>query len=139
MAFAAVPYQRADLTSLELTASECHARLQWIGDVTSPTTTRESGARAVGAMMRAGGRSALIASRTARPPHPEKGALPDDVARGDREGSGRRPMWRLTARFWICLGSLTFTPPTSWIASALYRAVAANRHALPGGTPACHL
>ena len=57
-AFALVPYQRADLGLLGLTERECHDRLQWIGDAQAPrTSARESGARAVGAMMRVGGRS----------------------------------------------------------------------------------
>jgi predicted DCC family thiol-disulfide oxidoreductase YuxK len=56
-AFTAVPYQRADLAALGLTEDECHARLQWIGDVTEPRATRESGARAVGALSRTGGRT----------------------------------------------------------------------------------
>ncbi len=53
--FAAVPYQRTDLASLGLTERECHDRVQWIGDVAAPATTRESGARAVGALLRRGG------------------------------------------------------------------------------------
>jgi hypothetical protein len=54
-AFTAVPYQRADLDPLGLTERECHARLQWIGDTRDPRGTRESGARAVGALCRTGG------------------------------------------------------------------------------------
>jgi len=53
--FAAVPYQRTDLGPLVLTERECHERVQWIGDVAAPVTTRESGARAVGALLSAGG------------------------------------------------------------------------------------
>ena len=53
--FTAVPYQRADLTSLCLTEQECHERVQWIGDVDAPVKSRESGARAVGALLRRGG------------------------------------------------------------------------------------
>ncbi len=55
-AFSAIPYQRTDLAALGLTEKECQERVQWIGKVTSPVTTRESGARAVGALMRRGGR-----------------------------------------------------------------------------------
>jgi predicted DCC family thiol-disulfide oxidoreductase YuxK len=54
-AFAAVPYQRTDLAALALTETECHERVQWIGDVAAPVATRESGARAVGALLRVGG------------------------------------------------------------------------------------
>ena len=56
-AFAATPYQRADLERLGLTARACHERVQWIGDVTAPVTTRETGAQAVGALLDVGGRS----------------------------------------------------------------------------------
>ncbi len=35
------------------------------------------------------------------------------------------------------LGHLIATPPVSWVAALVYRWVAANRHRLPGGTPAC--
>ena len=54
-AFSAVPYQRTDLGALSLTDRECHERVQWIGDASAPVTTRESGARAVGALLRVGG------------------------------------------------------------------------------------
>ena len=37
------------------------------------------------------------------------------------------------------LGNLLATPPISWLAALGYRFVAANRHRLPGGTPACAL
>jgi hypothetical protein len=56
-AFTATPYQRADLERLGLTERECHERVQWVGDVTAPVTTRETGARAVGALLDVGGRS----------------------------------------------------------------------------------
>ena len=56
--FAAVPYQRVELGRLGLTERECHERVQWIGDAQAPrTSARESGARAVGALFRAGGRA----------------------------------------------------------------------------------
>ena len=38
---------------------------------------------------------------------------------------------------WRFLGHLIATPPVSWVAAAVYHWVAANRHRLPGGTPAC--
>jgi len=53
--FAAVPYQRTDLDRLGLTERECHERVQWVGDVDAPATTRQTGARAVGALLRSGG------------------------------------------------------------------------------------
>jgi len=53
--FAAVPYQRTDLGRLGLGERECHDRVQWIGDVAVPSSRRESGARAVGALLRRGG------------------------------------------------------------------------------------
>ncbi|HEX2360803.1 MAG TPA: DUF393 domain-containing protein [Jiangellaceae bacterium] len=40
---------------------------------------------------------------------------------------------------WRLLGRLMLVPPVSWIADVGYRLVAANRHRLPGGTPACAL
>ncbi len=55
-AFAIAPYQRVDLDSLGLTARECDEKVQWIGDVTAPVTTRAEGAAAVGRLLQAGGR-----------------------------------------------------------------------------------
>ncbi|GAA3022596.1 DUF393 domain-containing protein [Streptosporangium longisporum] len=40
---------------------------------------------------------------------------------------------------WSPLGFLLRLPPVRWVAHGLYRLVAANRHRLPGGTPACAL
>lgn len=40
---------------------------------------------------------------------------------------------------WRFLGHLIATPPISWAAAIGYRLIAANRHRLPGGTPACAL
>ncbi|HWH29016.1 MAG TPA: DUF393 domain-containing protein [Mycobacteriales bacterium] len=40
---------------------------------------------------------------------------------------------------WRLLGAATRVPPVSWLAALVYRAVADNRHRLPGGTPACAL
>jgi predicted DCC family thiol-disulfide oxidoreductase YuxK len=37
------------------------------------------------------------------------------------------------------LGWLASTPPTSWVASLLYKFIAANRHRLPGGSRACKI
>ena len=36
-------------------------------------------------------------------------------------------------------GHLLATPPISWAAALGYRLIAANRHRLPGGTPACRM
>ncbi|GGK94459.1 hypothetical protein Ppa06_48760 [Planomonospora parontospora subsp. parontospora] len=40
---------------------------------------------------------------------------------------------------WSALGFALRLPPLRWAAHGLYRLVAANRHRLPGGTPACAL
>ncbi|GAA5013383.1 polyprenol phosphomannose-dependent alpha 1,6 mannosyltransferase MptB [Actinopolymorpha pittospori] len=40
---------------------------------------------------------------------------------------------------WSVLGALLRVPPVRWIAHVVYRAIANNRHRLPGGTPACAL
>jgi predicted DCC family thiol-disulfide oxidoreductase YuxK len=40
---------------------------------------------------------------------------------------------------WRLLGRLMRLPPLDRVAHGLYRLVAANRHRLPGGTPACQL
>jgi predicted DCC family thiol-disulfide oxidoreductase YuxK len=40
---------------------------------------------------------------------------------------------------WRFGGHLLATPPISWVAAAGYHWIAANRHRLPGGTPACAL
>ena len=37
------------------------------------------------------------------------------------------------------LGVLVSLPPLRWVAPPVYRLVAANRHRLPGGTPACRM
>lgn len=52
-------------------------------------------------------------------------------------GAGR--MLQAFGGAWRPLGWLARTPPTSWLADPLYRLVAANRHRLPGATPACRL
>ena len=57
--FDAVPYQRADLAALGLTLAECRARLQWTTGrgAPGPESERRSGAQAVAALLRAGGRA----------------------------------------------------------------------------------
>jgi len=40
---------------------------------------------------------------------------------------------------WSPLGFVLRIPPFRWMARGVYRLVAANRHRLPGGTPACAL
>jgi predicted DCC family thiol-disulfide oxidoreductase YuxK len=56
-AFGSVPYQRAPLASYGLTARECRDRLQWLAWPEDPHDRgREQGSRAVGAVLRAGGR-----------------------------------------------------------------------------------
>lgn len=40
---------------------------------------------------------------------------------------------------WALLGAVLRVPPARWVAALAYRLVAANRHRLPGGTPACAL
>jgi len=40
---------------------------------------------------------------------------------------------------WRFLGHLMATPPISWVGALVYNWVSANRHRLPGGTPACAL
>lgn len=40
---------------------------------------------------------------------------------------------------WSPLGFVLRVPPFRWVAGWVYRLVAANRHRLPGGTPACAL
>lgn len=40
---------------------------------------------------------------------------------------------------WRFLGNLIATPPISWVMALGYKWVSANRHRLPGGTPACAL
>jgi predicted DCC family thiol-disulfide oxidoreductase YuxK len=42
-------------------------------------------------------------------------------------------------RWYSPLAALLLVPPISWLAALVYRWVAANRHAMPGGTDACRL
>lgn len=46
---------------------------------------------------------------------------------------------RAAGGWWAPLGWLAQIPPTSWLAAVIYRWIAANRHRLPGGTPACSM
>lgn len=40
---------------------------------------------------------------------------------------------------WALAGRVILAPPARWVAPAVYRLVARNRHRLPGGTAACAL
>ncbi|MFE4018154.1 thiol-disulfide oxidoreductase DCC family protein [Streptomyces sp. NPDC059101] len=40
---------------------------------------------------------------------------------------------------WSVAGAVLTLPPVRWIAHAVYRLIATNRHRMPGGTPACAL
>jgi len=40
---------------------------------------------------------------------------------------------------WWVLGVLMMLPPLRWVAPPAHRPIAANRHRLPGGTPACRM
>ncbi len=40
---------------------------------------------------------------------------------------------------WAILGGLLRIPPFRWLAHGVYRAIARNRHVLPGGGPQCGL
>jgi predicted DCC family thiol-disulfide oxidoreductase YuxK len=62
------------------------------------------------------------------------------VAPGGRVDSGAAAAARLlvsAGRGWKPLGLLLLLPIVRSVAELLYRLVAANRHRLPGGTPAC--
>jgi len=55
-----------------------------------------------------------------------------------RSGAGAVGRLLLSSRWpWRPLGVLALLPPFSWLAALAYRLIAANRHRLPGGTPAC--
>lgn len=58
-AFDTVPYQRTELAALGLTEAQCHDRLQWLTNrhQVGALGNRRSGARAVTAMLSAGGRA----------------------------------------------------------------------------------
>ncbi|CAM4508128.1 DUF393 domain-containing protein [Nocardia ninae] len=58
----------------------------------------------------------------------------------ENRASGARAfglLLRRASRPWRAVGTLMLIPPINWLADALYRLVADNRHRLPGGTPAC--
>ncbi|MBK5305480.1 MAG: DUF393 domain-containing protein [Frankiaceae bacterium] len=62
------------------------------------------------------------------------------VADDGTRAAGHRAVARLlmnSGPVWRVLGVLLLVPPISWLAAGVYRAVAANRMRLPGGTPAC--
>ncbi|MFE3770434.1 thiol-disulfide oxidoreductase DCC family protein [Streptomyces sp. NPDC057579] len=40
---------------------------------------------------------------------------------------------------WSVAGAVLTLPPVRWIAHAVYRLIATNRHRMPGGTPTCAL
>ncbi len=64
------------------------------------------------------------------------------VADDGSVSSGHEAVARLllgSALPWRPLGRLLLVPPLSWVAAGAYAWVAANRHRLPGGTPACAL
>lgn len=66
---------------------------------------------------------------------PRSGAAVDRAVPSGAAAVGRvllRSRWP-----WRPVGVLLLVPPFSWIGQVLYRLVAANRHRLPGGTPAC--
>lgn len=62
---------------------------------------------------------------------------PDGTVSQGAAAVGR--LWIDSGWPWRALGYVTILPPISWLAEVVYRVVAANRHRLPGGTPACAL
>jgi predicted DCC family thiol-disulfide oxidoreductase YuxK len=64
------------------------------------------------------------------------------VGADGRVSSGAAAVGRLlldAGGWWRIPGRLALLPPFSWAAALAYRAVAANRHRMPGGTPACDI
>jgi predicted DCC family thiol-disulfide oxidoreductase YuxK len=62
------------------------------------------------------------------------------VARDGRTDAGAAAVARLliaAGRLWAVLGRFLLLPVIRFVAERVYRVVAANRHRLPGGTPAC--
>lgn len=59
----------------------------------------------------------------------------DGAARSGHEAIGE--ILVAAGSIWAILGRAILLPRASWIAAKAYRLVAANRHRLPGGTPAC--
>jgi predicted DCC family thiol-disulfide oxidoreductase YuxK len=107
-----------------------------------------SSARWVAARWR--GPARTVAWQHLSPAELERLALTEDEVRGAAwwiDETGRRSRGHLAiaralaaSSGWpaVC-GRVLLIPPFSWIAWALYPAVARWRHRLPGGTPACRL
>ena len=62
---------------------------------------------------------------------------PDGAVSGGAAAVAR--LLRAAGPPWSVLGVLIGLPPLRWVAPPVYRLVAANRHRLPGGTPACRV
>ncbi|GAA2878626.1 hypothetical protein GCM10010517_40700 [Streptosporangium fragile] len=62
----------------------------------------------------------------------------DGVPAGGARAFAALLRWQ-PARRWRFLGTLLSTPPVSWAAALIYRAVARWRHRLPGATSSCSL
>jgi predicted DCC family thiol-disulfide oxidoreductase YuxK len=60
---------------------------------------------------------------------------PDGSVVAGAQAVGR--WWWRSGGMWRVPGVLCLVPPTSWVASLCYRAVARYRHRLPGGTTEC--
>lgn len=60
---------------------------------------------------------------------------PDGAVRSGHEAIAA--MLTSSGPIWRALGRILLLPGVSWMAARAYRLVAANRHRLPGGTPAC--
>jgi predicted DCC family thiol-disulfide oxidoreductase YuxK len=54
-------------------------------------------------------------------------------------GRAAAELLRESPRPWSLLGRFLELPVLSWLTERLYRVVSANRHRLPGGTPACRI
>lgn len=63
----------------------------------------------------------------------------DRSGRWTSAGRAVATMLRESPRPWSWLGAFLSLPGIAWLTEQIYRAVAANRHRLPGGTPACQL
>jgi len=65
-----------------------------------------------------------------------------DTVPGGRRSGGYAAAWLLRSargRGWRLLGTVLGAPVLRWGTDLGYRVVAANRHRLPGGSPACAL
>ena len=62
---------------------------------------------------------------------------PDGAVSGGAAAVAR--LLRAASLPWSVLGVLMSLPPLRWVAPPAYRLIAANRHRLPGGTPACRV